>query len=87
MSGGRLLKVPTDAEEQRPRLGSPTEKSWERVKPRGVLSASAAGGGVGAGAPGPERSGAGEETHAAALPVLARTRHDPHPAEGSLLLH
>ena len=48
---------------------------------------SAAGGGVGAGASGPHCPGVGEETHAAALQILAETQHGSHPAESSLLFH
>lgn len=53
----------------------------------GCLSASVAGGGVAAAAPGPDHSGAGKETHAAALQVLDETRNGPHTTEGSLLLY
>lgn len=52
-----------------------------------VLSAAVAGGGLGAAAPGPDCSGAGEETHAAALQVLGETRHEPGTTEGPLLLY
>lgn len=52
-----------------------------------VLSAVVAGGGLGAAAPGPDCSGAGKETHAAALQVLGEARHEPHTTEGPLLLY
>lgn len=51
------------------------------------LSASAAGGGLRAGTSGPDRSGVGKEAYAAALQVLAQTRHEPDTTEGSLLLY
>jgi len=45
------------------------------------------GGGVGAGASVPDCSGAGEETHAAALQILGQTEHESYPAEGPLLFY
>lgn len=51
------------------------------------VSASVAGCGVRVGTSGPERSGSGEEAHAAALQILGQTQHGPHQAESSLLLY
>lgn len=51
------------------------------------LCVSVVGGGVRAGESGPDCSGPGEKTHAAALQILDQTEHEPHPAESSLLLH
>lgn len=48
---------------------------------------SVVGGGVRVGASGPNYSGVGEETHAAALQILGETQHGPHPAESSLLFY
>lgn len=48
---------------------------------------SVVGSGFRVGASGPNYPCVGEETHAAALQILGKTRHGPNPAESALLLY